>query len=202
VTSGGSGGGSTSGCASGTVSCGSSYCSPTGNQCCASVGRPDISCRTGSYCTASGCVTSSGSAGGGGTTGSGSGSVGGGGSIGGSGTTTTGGYTCSAQIQQGCSMRYCLSNDVRSCYYEVNGNKVSCGDCTSTSSLTSCAERAVDICIGSGSGSGGGSSSGGSDSDSDDSGGCSLGSRGRGLELSWVLMLGAFALRRRRSTLS
>ena len=193
-TGGGSGGGT---CESGYVECGE-YCSPVGNQCCASVGRSDISCRTGSRCTASGCVSNS--------TGGGS-DAGTGPSTGGSGTTMVGDYTCSGQIVQSCSLRYCLSDDVESCYYEVKGQRFNCGSCTSTSDLMKCAQRAVDYCIGSGGGTGGSSagssgSSSGSSSKKPEVAGCSALGAGRDTATWWLLGLGALGIQSRRRRLS
>lgn len=52
------GGGGT--CPAGTTNCGANHCSPVDRQCCAFVGREDISCGAGAVCTASGCATGSG----------------------------------------------------------------------------------------------------------------------------------------------
>lgn len=58
-TSGSDPGGGGVTCSSGTL-CGSNHCAPIGNECCAYVGRSDISCAPGSTCTADGCVTAGG----------------------------------------------------------------------------------------------------------------------------------------------
>ena len=46
-------------CPTGTTPCGTSFCSPDGNTCCASVGHPEDSCPNGEACNSDGsCVTS------------------------------------------------------------------------------------------------------------------------------------------------
>lgn len=49
----------TASCPSGTYECGSSHCTPTGGVCCASVGREDSYCPSGTQCTSTGCTSAS-----------------------------------------------------------------------------------------------------------------------------------------------
>lgn len=54
---GGGGGGSGGDCPSGSYECGEDYCTENGRVCCASVGRPELSCPEGTTCTSDGeCI--------------------------------------------------------------------------------------------------------------------------------------------------
>jgi hypothetical protein len=171
-------------CPVGTSQCGSSYCSPIENDCCSYVDRPDISCPVGSYCTESGCYSeeddspvspdSSDPMSSTPTTGT-AGRI-----------TMEGDYLCSPEgSSSSCTVRYCLRPDMAACYYEVDGEPVTCTSCTSSDALTECAKRAAALC---------------NDSSSDeDSGGCSTVGGRRSWDTSWFA-LALIALWRRRST--
>jgi hypothetical protein len=173
------------GCPSGTSQCGDDYCSPYGSTCCAHVKRPDLSCPSGSHCESTGCFSDAddsqveptdmyepgpmpGTSPGGGTT-------------------QEGDYTCSSATAGSCNVRYCLRSDYEDCYYEVDGEQVSCDACTDTGALSACAQRAVDVCTDN------------SESAAPAFSACRASSGNAAGDASWVALALAVLWRRRRS---
>jgi hypothetical protein len=98
------------------------------------------------------------------------------------GITHEGDYACSDEPTTSCAVRFCVTEDVSSCYYEVDGEHFDCNGCTTAESLQDCAKRAVDSC----------------DDGDDDSSGCSTLGGHAGPSAVWVaLALVAMARRRR-----
>jgi len=48
--------------------------------------------------------------------------------------------------RQGLCFGYALNGSSGSCYYEVGGEKVNCGNCFDGASITNCAQQAIALC--------------------------------------------------------
>ena len=79
------------------------------------------------------------------------------------------GYTCSPTVSAGgaCTLEFCMSSDMSSCYYKVTGATFTCSSCTDVMSCASAAAAACTAASGGGGGGGGGAGAGGCEATGD-----------------------------------